>query len=434
MNLVVNARDAMPEGGRLDVVTARERVDGPRGGAPPGRGERGELGPARGARYRVRDAARGDGAALRAVLHDEGPLARHGTRAVDGVRDRVPRPAGTSSWTARPARAPAFACCCHSPSRPPRRRVRAGRQAPCPVGTETLLLVEDEAGVRELIRDFLLRCGYEVLEAGDVQRALELFGEHGARIALLITDIVMPQMNGRVLAERLRAEQPDLKVLYISGYTDESVLTPNAGATGGVPAEAVHAARPGAQGSRGPRGRAGLRRRRTRGPRGDPVPPRQRRGRAAHPAAARRPRTGRACAAGGRWSAGTAGGSTRGSSRALTTTSNLVPFAWLDVLIALALVIAGVWIGRPGATRRDRRWRRVAASRWGASRPPPSCTWCSCWPGGSTTAACRSDERFGVDARGCRWSTCGRSWRRPSAQVNATTTPTARRATWRCRC
>jgi two-component system, cell cycle sensor histidine kinase and response regulator CckA len=93
-----------------------------------------------------------------------------------------------------------------------------------PRGTETVLLVEDETGVRELIRDFLTRCGYRVLEAIGIDEAFSLFDAHASVIDLLVTDIVMPGMNGRVLAERLIARRPALKVLYMSGYTDDQVL------------------------------------------------------------------------------------------------------------------------------------------------------------------------------------------------------------------
>ena len=96
--------------------------------------------------------------------------------------------------------------------------------ASLPRGSETVLLVEDETGVRELIRDFLARCGYRVLEAVEIDNAFTLFEAHRNEIDLLITDIVMPGMNGRMLAEQLVAQRPSLKVLYMSGYTDDQVL------------------------------------------------------------------------------------------------------------------------------------------------------------------------------------------------------------------
>jgi two-component system, cell cycle sensor histidine kinase and response regulator CckA len=224
MNLVVNARDAMPDGGRLDVRTAPERVTARDAGRYPGV-ERGSwalvevsdtgcgmdhevLSRAFEPFFTTKEPSRGTGLGLSTVY---GIVSRgRGHILVDsepgrGTRFRVLLPIVNHA----------------APVAGPR---SAGGSLPR--GEETVLLVEDEAGVRELIRDFLARCGYDVLEAPDVQRALALFGEHRTRIALLVTDIVMPQMNGRALAERLRAEQPALKVLYISGYTDELVLAP----------------------------------------------------------------------------------------------------------------------------------------------------------------------------------------------------------------
>jgi CheY-like chemotaxis protein len=107
----------------------------------------------------------------------------------------------------------------------PRRSLRS-----LPRGTETVLLVDDEVGVRELVRDLLKRCGYTVIEARDVNDALALFTRHRDAIQLLVTDIVMPQLNGRQLAQRFAAERPGLKVLYMSGYTDDQVLVQDAAA------------------------------------------------------------------------------------------------------------------------------------------------------------------------------------------------------------
>jgi len=91
-------------------------------------------------------------------------------------------------------------------------------------GTETILFVEDEQSVRELVRDYLTARGYEVLDAADGVEALEIASAHKGKIQLLITDVVMPKVSGRELATRLAATRSDLKVLYISGYTDDSVF------------------------------------------------------------------------------------------------------------------------------------------------------------------------------------------------------------------
>jgi two-component system, cell cycle sensor histidine kinase and response regulator CckA len=88
----------------------------------------------------------------------------------------------------------------------------------------TILVVEDEAGIRALVRKILRRQGYEVLEAANGQDALALCREHGQRVELLITDVLMPQMGGRELVERLQTQGRNMKVLYVSGYTDDATV------------------------------------------------------------------------------------------------------------------------------------------------------------------------------------------------------------------
>jgi CheY-like chemotaxis protein len=104
----------------------------------------------------------------------------------------------------------------------------AGRPSGPPLasvqGKETVLLAEDEEPVRRLVRSVLEACGYTVLEAGRVEEALEISKRHQGRIDLLLTDVVMPQMGGRQLAERLATTRPEAKVLYISGYADNAIV------------------------------------------------------------------------------------------------------------------------------------------------------------------------------------------------------------------
>jgi len=87
---------------------------------------------------------------------------------------------------------------------------------------ETILLVEDEDAVRAVVSAILRRRGYEVLEAPRPSVACEIFDRRGPEIDLLLTDIVMPEMNGGALAARLIARRPELRVLFISGYTDST--------------------------------------------------------------------------------------------------------------------------------------------------------------------------------------------------------------------
>jgi DNA-binding NtrC family response regulator len=86
-------------------------------------------------------------------------------------------------------------------------------------GNETVLLVEDEDALRNLARDILLASGYKVLEAGDANLAIELVQNHPAAIDLMVTDVVMPGMNGCALAAHLAPIRPEMKVIFMSGYT-----------------------------------------------------------------------------------------------------------------------------------------------------------------------------------------------------------------------
>jgi two-component system cell cycle sensor histidine kinase/response regulator CckA len=91
-------------------------------------------------------------------------------------------------------------------------------------GAETILVAEDEESVRSLIKHLLTARGYRVLDAADGGDALRLFAQHPGSIDLLLTDMVMPGMNGRELADKVLASKPDLKVIYMSGYTDDMLL------------------------------------------------------------------------------------------------------------------------------------------------------------------------------------------------------------------
>ncbi|MBN8749647.1 MAG: response regulator, partial [Variovorax sp.] len=86
------------------------------------------------------------------------------------------------------------------------------------------LLVEDEAGVRALTRHILAGCGYAVLEAADGEEAVRAAGRHPGPVHLLITDVVMPGVGGRVVAERVAERHPGVRVLFVSGYTDDTVI------------------------------------------------------------------------------------------------------------------------------------------------------------------------------------------------------------------
>jgi two-component system, cell cycle sensor histidine kinase and response regulator CckA len=91
-------------------------------------------------------------------------------------------------------------------------------------GSETVLIVEDEEGVRRLLRYILESRGYKVLEAADGEQALHVCRESDGGIQLVVTDMIMPRMGGRELAVRLSEMVPDLKIVFMSGYTDDVLL------------------------------------------------------------------------------------------------------------------------------------------------------------------------------------------------------------------
>ena len=102
--------------------------------------------------------------------------------------------------------------------------LRARDSAAPPHGSETILVVEDEDMVRHVVREALRSFGYTVLETGDAEEGARICETQEGPIHLLMTDVIMPKMNGRALAKRLMLHRPDLKVLYMSGYTDSAIV------------------------------------------------------------------------------------------------------------------------------------------------------------------------------------------------------------------
>jgi PAS domain S-box-containing protein len=222
VNLAVNARDAMPEGGRLTIETRNVHFAQPhieRGAQVPA-GDYVEISVADTGVgmepdtldrlfepfFTTKEAGKGTGLGLATVY---GIIKQSGGFVfVDSAPDE-----GSTFWILLP-RADAPVSAAH---------VEMSRDDSSG-GNETVLLVEDEDDVRELIQDYLGSQGYTVLSASTGEEGMELARGLSSAPSLLISDIVMPGMNGRVLSDQLRASYPHLKVLYVSGYTDDALV------------------------------------------------------------------------------------------------------------------------------------------------------------------------------------------------------------------
>jgi CheY-like chemotaxis protein len=221
MNLIVNARDAMPRGGELAIETRNVEVNGSRG---PGDVE---FRPGPYVLLTVRDTGCGMDAPTKARLFEPffttkevGKGTGLGLATAYGI---VKQSKGHIEVESEPAKGTTFTIylprtAAHAPEPPP--VVATGG---IPRGTETILLVEDEDPVRQLSRSVLEMLGYRVLEARNGPEALAVCDENRGAIHLMVTDVVMPQMSGRQVAERLAPLYPEMRVLYLSGYTDEAI-------------------------------------------------------------------------------------------------------------------------------------------------------------------------------------------------------------------
>jgi CheY-like chemotaxis protein len=135
-------------------------------------------------------------------------------------------PAAVAPAAARPATSPVQAPAAQVSGRlaAPTPGFRPATPEVTPSHAETILLVEDALRVRAVVREILEMSGYHVLEARHGAEALEISERHQGPIHIMVTDVVMPQMSGRELAQRLAPVRPDMKVLYMSGYTDDAIV------------------------------------------------------------------------------------------------------------------------------------------------------------------------------------------------------------------
>jgi PAS domain S-box-containing protein len=221
MNLAVNARDAMPGGGRLTIETACIAVDEALASRHIG------LTPGDHVLLTVTDNGSGMTAEVQAHLFEPffttkalGKGTGLGLSTVYGIVQQQGGKILVSSEVGQGTTFELFFPRLLANGKP--QEAAPAGPAPRP-GKETILVVEDEEGVREYVMAVLGQQGYTLLEAADGAQALEVVGSHIGEIDLLLSDVIMPQMNGMQLASRLRALRPGIKVLYMSGYTDVSV-------------------------------------------------------------------------------------------------------------------------------------------------------------------------------------------------------------------
>ena len=221
LNLVLNARDAMPEGGTLTVETFRTEITS----ATSRKHSDTEMQPGRYAVLAVSDTGHGMTAATLSHVFEPffttKPVGEGSGLGLSTVYGIVKQSGGYVWVYSEPEQGTTFKI--YLPEIPQPADSPA-RSAPPPQGSgETVLVVEDEHAVREMLRRSLEEAGYRVLEAGSAHGALDLLRREGAEIQLVLTDVVMPGMSGRQLGARLGDLLPGTPVLYTSGYTDSEI-------------------------------------------------------------------------------------------------------------------------------------------------------------------------------------------------------------------
>jgi two-component system, cell cycle sensor histidine kinase and response regulator CckA len=222
MNLATNARDAMPHGGTFSIETANVQLD------EQYAGKHMEVPPGRYVMLAATDS--GVGIAPEVLPHIFEPFFTTkptgkgtglGLATVYGI---VKQSGGYVSVYSELGRGTAFKIYLPQANAADQKPEAGERREECLDGSETILLVEDEEAVRESAREYLAGCGYNVLTACNGQEGLEVAESYRDRIWLLVTDVVMPQLGGSELAQRIAAARPDIRVLYISVYTENTVL------------------------------------------------------------------------------------------------------------------------------------------------------------------------------------------------------------------
>ena len=225
MNLAVNARDAMPQGGRLTIMTAKLELH------DLTRSKTHSVPPGSHVVLSVKDTGCGMDADTQARIFEpffttkeKGKGTGLGLSTVYGIVEQSGGHIDVTSVQGRGTTFKIYFPTVEGVGQP----VEPEVSPPQPFGgSETILLVEDERAVRDLLRQVLQRYGYTVLEASYPEQALALSHRHEGAIHLLVTDVVMPMMSGLELAGQTRVMRPSLRVLYMSGYTDNVTELPH---------------------------------------------------------------------------------------------------------------------------------------------------------------------------------------------------------------
>jgi two-component system cell cycle sensor histidine kinase/response regulator CckA len=222
VNLAVNARDAMPQGGTLSIETGNVELDEGYASRHPG------ASAGRFVRLAIRDTGHGMDATVKARIFEPffttkepGKGTGLGLATVFGI---VKQSGGSIGVESEPGQGTTFTVYLPRVDAEVDRMATATAAPTLARGSETILLVEDEDEVRALARETLEGHGYTVIQAAAPAEALRLAGLHAGPMHLLVTDVVMPQLSGRGLADQLTPDRSDLRVLYMSGYTDDAMV------------------------------------------------------------------------------------------------------------------------------------------------------------------------------------------------------------------
>jgi CheY-like chemotaxis protein len=219
MNLAVNARDAMPGGGTITIETTNVELDDSQGQ------QHGEVKPGSYVMLSMSDTGVGMDNETQAHIFEPffttkqpGKGTGLGLSTVYGI---VKQSAGHIRTHSEPGRGTTFKI--YLPCVGGERAILTREETPLiRGGSETILLVEDNASLRQLAREMLEGFGYAVLDSGRPSGAVRVAERHRGPIALLVTDVVMPEVNGQVLAKTIVALRPGMKVLYTSGYSNHA--------------------------------------------------------------------------------------------------------------------------------------------------------------------------------------------------------------------